>query len=467
MPVQNYMINQAYLERLYQKFKEYNQIDASAFDNLNIKRGLRNADGTGVMAGVTLVGNVHGYLLNEGDRMPIDGELFYRGININDIVEKYNGPKNRRFEEVAHLLLLGSLPNAEEFETFNRMLTKLRDLPKGFTEDMIIKAPSSDIMNKMARCVLAMYPYDPMPGDLSVENVLRQCIELTARLPIIAAHAFHVKRHFYDRKSLYIHLPKPQYGTAGNFLNAIRPDKKFTESEESILDLALVLHAEHGGGNNSTFTTRVLSSAGTDTYSAISAAIGSLRGHRHGGANIKVYEMFEHMKRDVKDARDDDEVANYLEKLLAKEAGDKSGLIYGMGHAIYTKSDPRTVLLKKAARELAKEKGMLDEFELIDRVERLAPALLNKKMGSNRVVCANVDMYSGFVYQMLNIPRELYTPLFAISRIVGWSAHRVEELLSGGKIIRPAYKCIAKPRPYTPLSERVDYSEPSIRTEEN
>jgi len=463
MPVQNYMINNAYLDRLYEKFKQHNQIDSRTYANMNVKRGLRNADGTGVVAGVTLIGNVHGYLMNEGERMPIDGELYYRGININDIIEHYDGPKNRRFEEIAHLLILGSLPNSDEFETFNRMLTKLRDLPKGFTEDMIIKAPSSDIMNKMARCVLAMYPYDPVPGDLSIENVLRQCIELTARLPIIAAHAYHVKRHFYDRKSLYIHLPKPQYGTAGNFLNAIRPDKKFTESEESILDLALVLQAEHGGGNNSTFTARVLSSAGTDTYSAIAAAIGSLRGHRHGGANIKVTEQFEIMSQAVRDPRDDDEVAAYLMKVLNKEAGDKSGLIYGIGHAIYTKSDPRTVILKKAARKLAEEKGMLDEFELIERVERLAPAILNEKQGTNRVVCANVDMYSGFVYKMLNIPKELYTPLFAISRIVGWSAHRTEEILSGGKIIRPAYKCIAKPRSYTPISQRAIYNEPSIK----
>lgn len=462
MPVENYMINQAYLDKLYKKFTDYTTIDPSAFDNTNIKRGLRNADGTGVMAGVTVIGNVHGYLINEGDRMPIDGELYYRGINIKDMVEGYDGPKNRRFEEVAHLLLLGSLPNAEEFEIFGSMLTKLRDLPKGFTEDMIIKAPSSDIMNKMARSVLAMYSYDPDPSNLSVENVLRQCIELTARLPIIAAHAFHVKRHFYDRKSLYIHLPKAKYGTAGNFLNAVRPDKKFTESEESILDLALVLHAEHGGGNNSTFTTRVLTSAGTDTYSAISAAIGSLRGYRHGGANIKVHNMFETMKQDVHDVRDDDEVSDYLERILRKEVGDKSGLIYGMGHAIYTKSDPRAVLLKKAARELALEKGMLDEFELLDRVERLAPAILNKKMGAHRVVCANVDMYSGFVYRMLNIPMELYTPLFAIARIAGWSAHRVEELLSGTKIIRPAYKNIAKTRVYMPMSERTDYESPSV-----
>ena len=466
MPVENYMINRAYLDKLYKKFTEYTTIDPSAFDNTNIKRGLRNADGTGVMAGVTVIGNVHGYLINEGDRMPIDGELYYRGINIKDMVEGYNGPKNRRFEEVAHLLLLGSLPNAEEFEIFGSMLTKLRDLPKGFTEDMIIKAPSSDIMNKMARSVLAMYSYDPDPSNLSVENVLRQCIELTARLPIIAAHAFHVKRHFYDRKSLYIHLPKAKYGTAGNFLNAVRPDKKFTESEESILDLALVLHAEHGGGNNSTFTTRVLTSAGTDTYSAISAAIGSLRGYRHGGAIIKVHNMFETMKQDVHDVRDDDEVSDYLERILRKEVGDRSGLIYGMGHAIYTKSDPRAVLLKKAARELAVEKGMLDEFELLDRVERLAPAILNKKMGSHRVVCANVDMYSGFVYRMLNIPMELYTPLFAIARIAGWSAHRVEELLSGTKIIRPAYKNIAKTRTYTPMSERTAYESPSVTAKE-
>ncbi|MBR2743545.1 MAG: citrate synthase [Clostridia bacterium] len=462
MPVENYMINRSYLDKLYKKFTNYTQIDPSAFDNVNIKRGLRNADGTGVMAGVTLIGNVHGYLINEGDRMPIDGELYYRGINIKDLVEGYDGPKNRRFEEVAHLLLLGSLPNAEEFEMFGSMLTKLRDLPRGFTEDMIIKAPSSDIMNKMGRSVLAMYSYDPDPSNLSVENVLRQCIELTARLPIIAAHAFHVKRHFYDRKSLYIHLPKAKYGTAGNFLNAVRPDKKFTESEESILDLALVLHAEHGGGNNSTFTTRVLTSAGTDTYSAISAAIGSLRGYRHGGANIKVHNMFETMKEDVHDVRDDDEIADYLERILRKEVGDRSGLIYGMGHAIYTKSDPRAVLLKKAARELAIEKGMLDEFELLDRVERLAPAILNRKMGANRVVCANVDMYSGFVYRMLNIPMELYTPLFAIARIAGWSAHRVEELLSGTKIIRPAYKNIAKTRAYTPMSERTDYEDPTM-----
>jgi citrate synthase len=364
MPVENNKINNAYLQQICDKFKNYNQIDPSSFENANVKRGLRNSDCTGVVAGVTLIGNVHGYLIDEGERMPIDGKLVYRGIDVNDIVKKYNGPKFRRFEEVAYLLLIGKLPTKDEFDTFNSMLSKLRDLPLGFTEDMIIKAPSIDVMNKMARSVLALYSYDHDPDNTSLENIMRQSLELIARLPMIAAHAYHVKRHFYNNESLYIHRPNSEFGTAGNFLNAIRPDQKFSASEAKILDLSLVLHAEHGGGNNSAFSTRVLSSTGTDTYSAIAAAIGSLKGPKHGGANIKVSEMIENIKNNVNDWQDDEEIAKYIEKIVTKQAGDKSGLVYGIGHAIYTKSDPRAVLLKKSAELLAKEKDMLKEFNL-------------------------------------------------------------------------------------------------------
>lgn len=447
-------ISSSHLKMLCDRFLENNTIDAKLFDNPNIKRGLRNQDGTGVVAGLTNIGNVHGYLLNEGDRMPIDGELFYRGIRVTDLVDGCTEGNYFGFEETAYLLLFGKLPTKSELSDFMDLLGSLRELPGNFTEDMIIKAPSPDIMNKLARSVLALYSYDDHPDNTSLENVMRQCLELIARFPLIVAHAFQVKKHYYDHESMYLHYPKDNLATAENFLRAIRPSKKYTETEAKLLDISLILHAEHGGGNNSAFACRVLSSSGTDTYSAISAAVGSLKGPKHGGANIKVREMLEYIKKGVTNWKNDDEVASYLEKMVRKEEGDKSGLLYGLGHAIYTKSDPRTTLLKKNALALAEDTGMMDEFLLIDAVERLGPQVLNKVRNESRVLCANVDLYSGFVYQMLGIPGDLYTPIFAISRIVGWAAHRIEEITTSSRIIRPAYKSVSQAKAYTPLADR-------------
>ncbi len=408
-----------------------------------------------MVAGLTNIGNVHGYVLNEGDREPIDGELFYRGIDVTDLVEGCTNGGYYGFEETAFLLLFGYLPSSTELEEFITLLGSLRDLPYGFTEDMIIKAPSPDIMNKLARSVLALYSYDDNPDDTSLENVMRQCLELIARFPIIVAHAYQVKQHYYNHHSMYLHYPKDNLSTAQNFLRATRPDKKYTEEEAKLLDIALILHAEHGGGNNSAFACRTLASSGTDTYSAISAAVGSLKGPKHGGANIKVREMVSYVKENVKDWKNDDEVAAYLEKLVRKQAGDHSGLIYGVGHAIYTKSDPRTTLLKKAALKLAENTPMIDEFLLIDAIERLGPQVLNAVRGENRVMCANVDLYSGCVYSMLGIPDDLFTPIFAISRVVGWTAHRIEEIVTSSRIIRPAYKSVSAKKPYISLTDRV------------
>lgn len=443
-----------YIGRLCDRFEQQNCIEPRHYANTNVKRGLRNADGTGVIAGLTLIGNVHGYLINEGDKIPDEGQLTYRGYDITDIVNSCEMENRYGFEEVIFLLLFGWLPSPAELEEFASLLTRCRHLPDHFTEDQIIRTPSRDIMNKMADCTLALYSYDPLADDLSLPNVMRQCIELIARFPMIAAHALQVKRHVYDKESLYIHFADEKLSTAENILRTIRPNSKFTLTEARLLDLALMLHAEHGGGNNSTFAARVLASAATDTYSAISAAIGSLKGAKHGGANIKVVNMFEDIKAHVRDWGDDEEVGSYLRKILRKEAADGSGLIYGMGHAIYTKSDPRAVLLKENAIVLANEKGRLDEFKLIDAVERMSPGIFCDETGSDKAICANIDLYSGFVYDMLDIPKELYTPLFAISRISGWSAHIIEEYTLSGRIMRPAYKSVVEEKPYVPLSER-------------
>jgi citrate synthase len=443
-----------FLHNLGVIYASHNQIDPQYFQKYKVKRGLRNADGTGVVVGLTLIGNVHGYLLNEGEKMPIEGQLTYRGIDVAEIVAGCAAENRFGFEEVAFLLLFGCLPTQNQLDDFIALLGDLRKLPENFTEDMLIKAPSKDIMNKLAQATLALYSYDANPDDTSLENVLRQCIELIARFPIIVAHAYQVKKRYYDQKSMHIHFPKENLSTAENFLRMIRSDKSYSQAEARLLDLALILHAEHGGGNNSAFATRVLSSSGTDTYSAIAAAVGSLKGPKHGGANFKVVAMFEDIKAHVQNWQSDAEIKAYLEKIIKKEAGDGSGLIYGMGHAIYTLSDPRAVLLKENAKTLAAEKGMLDEFLLIDAVERLTPEIFANIKGDAKVMCANVDLYSGFVYRMLNIPRELFTTLFAISRIVGWSAHRIEEIATGGRIIRPAYKNIAPVSQYITISKR-------------
>ena len=439
---------------LCEQVREKNCSFSGNAGTLEIKRGLRNADGTGVLAGLTNICNVHGYVLSEGEKLPVEGELTYRGYNIHDLVDGTYGRGRFGFEETVFLLLFGSLPTAEQAAQFNELLSSCRELPEYFAEDMILKAPSPNIMNKLARSVLALYSFDDDPDNTSLENMLRQCISLIAMMPGILGYSYQVKRRNYDRESMYFHPVAPGLSTSEIVLRTIRADAKYTAEEARLLDLCLMLHAEHGGGNNSAFTTRVLASSGTDTYSAISAAIGSLKGPRHGGANLKVVEMLEDIKSHVRDWNDEDEVAAYLTKMVNREAGDRSGLIYGMGHAVYTLSDPRAVILKKEAARMAEVKGYIDEFHLLETVERLAPAILSRVRGINKAVCANVDMYSGLVYRAMGISEDLFTPLFATARISGWCAHRIEELLTGGRIIRPAYKPSVQLRTYVPLEER-------------
>jgi len=429
-------------------------IDPKLYQKYNVKRGLRNANGTGVLVGLTSIGDVHGYIIDEGEKVPVEGRLRYRGIELEEIVRGFQAEKRHGFNEVAYLLLFGCLPARDQLARFSEMLDVCRDLPEGFTENMILKAPSADIMNKLARSVLASYSYDPNPDDISIKNVLRQCIEMIARFPTMAAYGYQAKRHYHDGKSLYIHKPQSGLSTAENFLYMVRPDSVYTTLEAEILDLALVLHAEHGGGNNSAFALHVVTSSDTDTYSAIAAAVGALKGPKHGGANIRVAEMFDAIKEGVKDWKDDGEVSAYLAKILRKEAFDRKGLIYGIGHAVYTLSDPRAVILRGKAEELAREKSRVEEYNLYRTVERCAPKVITDFKKQVRPLTANVDFYSGFVYSMLNIPRELYTPIFAISRIAGWSAHRIEEITSGGKIIRPAYKNVADKAKYVTIDKR-------------
>lgn len=444
-----------FVESLCGEYRKHNYIDPEYYERWGVKRGLRNADGTGVLAGVTQVGNVLGYYVQDGERFPMDGKLIYRGINVEELIEGFQQEGRFGFEETAYLLLFGALPKQEQLDEFKKTLSESHTLPRMFTEDMILKAPSPDVMNKLARSVLALYSYDENPDDMSLPNQLRQAVQLIARVPVIVAHAFAVKRHYYDEESLYLHRPQPGLSVAENFLYSVRHDNQFTDQEAKLLDLCLVLHAEHGGGNNSAFACRVLSSSGTDIYSSIAAAVGSLKGPRHGGANKKVMEMFGHIQDGVKDWKDDDEVKRFLSRLLQKEEGDRSGLIYGMGHAIYTLSDPRAVLLKRFAKELAGSKGMRDEFELLESVERLTPSVLADVKGEKKVVCANIDLYSGLVYKMMGIPQELYTPLFAVARMVGWCAHRLEEVAgTSNRIIRPAYKAVAPMRTFVPLAQR-------------
>lgn len=442
------------LSELCREYQRYNGFNAQDFLTYGVKRGLRNPDGTGVMAGLTNICNVHGFMMADGERIPDKGRLTYRGIDVNDIINACIEEDRFGFEETAWLLLFGSLPTETQLKHFRDIIGSFRELPDNFVEDMILKSPSKDIMNKLARSVLVLYSFDDNPDDTSLENIMRQSIRLIACLPTIMTYAYQVKRRAFDKQSMFFHPVDLTLSTSESILRALRFDMKFTDSEAKLLDLCMILHAEHGGGNNSTFSTRVLSSSGTDTYSAIAAAIGSLKGPRHGGANLRVRTMMNELKEEVKNWKDEEEIYRHLGAVVRKEKSDHSGLIYGFGHAIYTLSDPRAEILKKTAEKIAVEKNMTDEFELYKTVERLTPKVLSEVKKSDKVICANVDFYSGFVYDMLGIPSELFTPLFAVSRIAGWCAHRIEEVTYGGRIIRPAYRSMVHHKKYIPIAER-------------
>ncbi len=419
-----------------------------------VKRGLRDNNGKGVLTGLTEVSSIIGTAEMDGRLIPRDGILRYRGYDIFDLVDGFIKEKRFGFEEVAWLLMFGRLPDEVELREFGEMIGSYRVLPTNFVRDVVMKAPSSDMMNALARCVLTSASYDTNPDDTSIPNVVRQCTQLIAKLPMFAVYGYQAYSHYIEGNSLYIHTPDPKLSTAENILMMLRPDMKYTDLEAKVLDLCLVLHAEHGGGNNSSFTMRVVTSSGTDTYSAVAASLASLKGPRHGGANRKVVQMMDTMKKEVKDWRDDDEIANYLVGMLEGERFDKKGLIYGMGHAVYSISDPRAVILKKFAKALSNEKKLEDEFDLYTRVEQIAPEVISRNRKMYKGVCANVDFYSGFVYEMLGLPLECYTPMFAVSRMAGWSAHRLEELVQNGKIIRPAYRGVCPDRKYIPIGER-------------
>lgn len=439
---------------LAEKMIDNSRIDPELYTKYNVKRGLRDIDGKGVLTGLTDISTIKQNKLVDGKLVPCDGELYYRGYNVNDIVKGIMSDDRFGFEEVVYLLLFGTMPNKEELESFKKLLVLYRTLPQNFVRDVILKAPSEDMMNSIARSVLTLFCYDSNPNDTSINNVLRQCVQLISVFPLLSVYGYHAYNHYLRDKSLYIHRAEPTMSTAEVILSLLRPDRKYTELEAKVLDMALILHMEHGGGNNSTFTTHVVTSSGTDTYSAIAAALASLKGPKHGGANVKVYEMFEDIKQNVSDWKDEDAIADYLEKLLDKKAFDRKGLIYGMGHAVYTISDPRQRILKGAVQQLAEVEGYSKEFELYAVVERLAPEVIGKKRKIYKGVASNVDFYSGLLYSMLNIPCELYTPLFATARIAGWSAHRLEELNNAGKIIRPAYMSISTPKEYVELEKR-------------
>lgn len=444
------------LKVMSDKIEKKSKIDLDAFWKYGVKRGLRNPDGTGVMAGLTNVCSVDGYYIEDGERVPKHGVLKYRGININDIIEACEKEDRFGFEEVVYLLLFGTLPTRSQVELFKETLGECRQLPNTYIEDVLMKNASMDIMNKLARCILVSYSFDENPDDISVENVLRQSVQIIAQMPVMMCYAYQVKRMKYYGKSMYVHPDRKELSTAQSILRSLRSDRKYTDEEAKLLDICLILHAEHGGGNNSTFATRVLTSSGTDTYSSVAASIGALKGGRHGGANIKVSHMIEEIKSNITDITDEKQIFDYLEKIVRKEAGDGTGLIYGMGHAVYLLSDPRAVILKRKAKEFAYKYGYEKDFELINSIEKLTPEVFRKVKGRNKVMCANVDLYSGLIYRMLGIPEDLYTPIFASARIAGWSAHRLEELVSGGKIIRPAYKSIALPKKYVPMDERIE-----------
>lgn len=439
------------IEKLAKICEEVGHIDPELYDKYEVRRGLRYKSGRGVLTGLTEIGEVKSYTIDDGEMIPCEGKLYYHGVDLEALVEGFTKDNRFGFEETTYILIFGRQPTKDELAEFTKLLTEYRSLPVSFVRDIIMKAPSGDMMNALARSVLTLYSYDEYADDTSIANVLRQCLALIAVFPMLSVYGYQVCNHYLKGHSLYIHTPPAELSIAESILYMLRADKKYTELEAKLLDICLVIHAEHGGGNNSTFTTHVVSSSGTDTYSVMAASLGSLKGPKHGGANKKVVEMFEDIKANVKDWNNEEELTSYLEKILAKEAFDKSGLIYGIGHAVYSISDPRAKIIKSFAKPLAEEKGRMDEFKLYENVEKIAPTLLSKR---NRAASANVDFYSGLVYDMLGLPLELYTPIFAIARIAGWSAHRIEELVNAGKIIRPAYKNVAKHVKYIPIDER-------------
>ncbi len=451
------MIDNSEINILIDKYVEFcgdsGRIDQTLYQKYDVKRGLRDSDGKGVLTGLTEISDVNGFKMINGERTPIDGELYFQGYNVKDLVEGFKGSCHG-FEETIFLLLFGELPTETQLTEFMKVIGEMRPLPENFNRDVIMKAPSRNIMNALERCVLTLYTYDDDPDNISIRHVLEQSLGLIARFPVIAAYGYQSYKHKFHDSSLIIHRPKPELSTAENILRLLRSDPKYTKLEAAVLDICLVLHAEHGGGNNSTFTSHVITTSGTDTYSTIAGSLGSLKGPRHGGANLKVQQMFADMKSTISDWENEKEISNYLQGLLDKKGFDRSGLIYGMGHAIYTLSDPRAVILKEYARQLSEEEGFEKEFALYDRVERIAKKLIMKNRDMKKPVCANVDFYSGLVYTMLRIPMELFTPIFAIARIAGWSAHRIEELVNNGKIIRPAYKYVGDHKEYLPIEER-------------
>ena len=463
----NVKIPRSYLESMALKLNDIDEIDEELYTKYNVKRGLRNKNGTGVVVGLTKIGDVRGYTVDaENVRQPMDGELYYRGYEVKNLVRNYMEEDRFGFEEVTYLLIFGELPTRRQLEEFKGMIAEKRELPYGFARDMILTAPSSSIMNKLARSVLALYCYDPNPDDISIENVLRQSIDLIGYFPALIAYGYQAKQSFFENQSLHLHYPIPELGTAENVLRMLRPTGEFSDVEAKALDISLVLHAEHGGGNNSCFATHLISSSGTDTYSAIAGALGSLKGPRHGGANISVIKMIQDLKEQVKDITDEKQLDAYLIKVLNGEANDGSGLIYGMGHAIYTLSDPRAVTLKSMAEKLAKDKGLYDDFMICDYIERRTPSLLAEFRGLDEIptMCANVDLYSGFVYNALNVPLDVSTPFFAMARLSGWCAHRIEELIAGKKLIRPAYVNVQPQRDYLPIGKRKEPSRLSRET---
>ncbi len=428
-------------------------LDLNLYEEYDVKRGLRESDGKGVLTGLTEISDVVAFRTENGKKIPQEGQLYFQGYNIMDLKE---GFKTRKFnfEEIIYLLLFGALPNKQQLQSFIEILSQYRELPNKFVRDVIMKAPSMDVMNALQKSVLTLYSYDENPDDITIPNVLKQSLSLIATFPLISVYAYHSYQHYHNDKSLVIRYPDAELSTAENILRILRADGQYTELEARVLDICLVIHAEHGGGNNSTFTTHVVSSTGTDTYSAVAASLGSLKGPKHGGANLKVENMFEDIKANVHNWSNEDAIRDYLLKIINKEAFDRTGLIYGMGHAVYTLSDPRAVILKEYARSLSIEKGRVDEFELYNTVERIASDLLTNRKNLHKPICCNVDFYSGFVYSMLGIPKQMFTPIFAISRIAGWSAHRIEELVNEGKIIRPAYKYVGHHREYVDLEDR-------------